>query len=513
MMKRGLIIPIPVLLLLLAAGCQDMIKFEMARAGHVQGNPWRTYSGPECGEVLYSHEEMKKLSYSYKDAPDPRLQILLAVCERKYMQYSPYGHEGEQKPRIRELDIQAAHMSYDDRSPDHLLAAVMISVCATSETCLADPGLPAAMTHVKDVAKSEVTVGMLYSYAALIDENMFKQQLAALSMGNDAKAIYFDLYQDAKARIVQAAGQFLTGKKHVLVDVPHTVRQHRLAYFQNYTEYYNRLTALQQQSEQVRSTGQVPKEILDGLTELRGRYLEACGTPQCRFDPFYAEVTTELVLIHIAHNDAAAVIAEGNLLGDKEMLRSSYAGMIYGAQADAAEAAREAHDKLRKAEQQGLDEQTKAAMLAGTRPADISNSDLWAPSTKAPWYESLVDKKSFGMVEGFVQSVKIKGFDAVITFKEEKKTVTEWTGCHKTNRVEAIGYDGTIYYEEKCRGTKKKQVTVKKEEPVTVPANEANAIKKGEIVIVVVNKETRKGYILSSHDGEELVQIRGDRLE
>ena len=474
------------------------------------------YEGAECNEVLYTPEEMlNRSSFSGDSAPTPREQILLTTCGRKTVKLNSRGDRGPQRPKLYPLAIRKAHASYDDRNPDYLVNASIVTACAQlgeqgvhSDDCFGDPNMEHQVKSNDGVSRGGVSIGMAYSYAKSMDDAKLAEQLEALDLPDDVKAHFRIAYDAAKKKLEAAVGQMSEGKRRVLVDIPVEVRETRAKAFAEKKDLYAKLDELAAKAEKERKAGEVSRDTIDALLALRSEHMRACGQLECRYEPVWVEATRELALCHVANRSPVEAYVEARMLTDEGANQNGYARAIFVAQRDAALKAREAWEIVKKAKKKGLDEGTAAAAAGGVEPIRFGGY-LWEAEDRFPNYAEVIDAK-VERASGFVKAIKKAGDVATIEFKGSSSVVDEPFGCRDTNRLERISSDGRLEYETICQYRKKK-VFHKPPPPVKVPVAEAADLKAGELLLLMVGKGS-EGFIVKSTKDKTVVQLRGDRI-
>lgn len=473
----------------------------------------RTYAGPACDEVLLPLDQSKRVGMeaSVPITTDPRLEVLLSICHRGE-RTNTTGHRVEQNPRVGRTHYLTRHEGFDDRHGSDLEAALLLASCEESD-CHEFSGYN--VEEGPDVVdRKDGEAGMLFSYAAMIDQAELEAALAGLELPADAQRLFIERVAAAKQRHASRVDAMPEPKRELVAGIPIDVRRERAAYFQAHAGLYAELDGLAETLAASRGSGSVDEADLAALRELRSRYAQQCETPECRFEPFYVEVTHELALAHLAAKSPLDLMVETRLLRDPRTLERNMAEAIHRAQTEAAHTAREALEALREANDRGLDEASTAALVGDAAPLYVDLHALWKPDVSVPSYEELVETKSVHPVQSYVAAVKAKGDRAEIRFKGSRYQTTEAYGCRRTKRIERIDADGRLHYETDC---KYRKVTrkVPPKDSIVVPASEVAGVRAGELVDAFVVGPQREGRIVSVHAGQEelvLVQWLGDRF-
>lgn len=466
-----------------------------------------------CGEVLYPLEGDKGDGSSPLTTEHRKL-VLLASC-RRATKLDPYGREIEQQTRYDSPHYLFAHGGFDDRRNDPLEAALLLVECDM-------PGLLggtkcAAFSSNKFsksasfLSRRNAAVGMLFSYAVSLDRDAVQGALNNLSLDPEIAQVFLARLDTAIANARAEVERMAKAKREIVAGIPVDVRSERRAYFSRHAALYAELDAIVPKLEQQRQSKGVEPETLTALTELRSRYAEACPGVDCRFDPFYVAATRELALGYLAMDSALGAAAEARLLRDGRAQSISMAQTILGKQLQAVNEAEEARHKRDEAKDKGLDEAGITALLGGVTPLDVDYKALWVTDSVVMNYADLIEGKRVHEVESIVKSVTNKGGKAKISFRGSSFKTQEAYACRDTRRVERIRPDGTLEYGSVC---KYRTVTVKipPKNSVTVPANEATAIKPGELVSTLTSGEEALVVSVGAGDKFDLVQWRGDRF-
>lgn len=346
------------------------------------------------------------------------------------------------------------HLSFDDRRYDHLAAALMVVDCEVSRFC--------------DVEERPIAVGMMAWYIANTDMKQLAQALEPLALDARAKTAFLTRATQAARNVQRMVDGLDPRRRELYVKVPDGVRAARRSYFRKHADLYARLDAVVEHAEENRKKQRVTAAIYAALEQLRDEYLTACGKAECRFDPFFTEVTRELALLHLAGRDPVGVLAENELLRENDANRNGYGPAIYRAQVEAMKQEEDAYRRYQRARREGVDEAAIVASFGGTPPVDVSPSAAWYADAGFPDFAAAVRDDKYTSVTGTIKStVPGKGITRLV-----------------------LDYDDAIY----------------------VPNAEAEHIKAGESCRAVVDRANRDGLIVACSLKNRITQLRKSRI-
>lgn len=120
---------------------------------------------------------------------------------------------------------------------------------------------------------------------------------------------------------------------------------------------------------------------------------------------------------------------------------------------------------------------TQTAILTAGLKLDKRDAAIEFPQVSRDWIsgDGMVGNYGFGVIE----SVKIEGERATITFKKEKVTQNRCTKGHYTNRISQIMSDGTVVYYYVCDVEITETIEVAPSPPMRVAARYAAGMKPG----------------------------------
>ena len=471
------------------------------------------WSGEACDEVLFNAEESyRQSSWSSPPETDRRKQVLLATCARyrvRYDNHTGYPRMIDQHARIARPDIEQVHGSFDDRQFDHVTAALLVWSCTQTPLCYSQGteehygiGVP---------TDREAVLGIVGLYALHTDFAALERQLGELNLPEGVAPAFLAVAHDANTKVVEDLAALSDDVRPTLVEIPRTVFTERQAYFSAHAAIYKKLDDLLARSGAARQSGTAEPGLVIELLTLRSGYMNVCGARACQLDPFYEEVTEEIVLVQAALGNGFAVRAEQETYRTNGQPIPGLAQMIYLRQQPLALAGRDAFERLKKAREEGVDEATARTLLGGVAPVRYTHTSLVRPEMQWPDYAKVLDHKWEPPLSGYVGAVKTKGDDAVIRFKATKHQVDVPYNCRSSGRLERIHSDGRLEYEETC-SWKKKTETSPGPDPVTVPASEAGSIKPGDLVSVAVGPG-RRGIVRVVYRGDDIVQVGDDAVK
>ena len=470
------------------------------------------WTGDACDEVLYSAKESHHQS-SWSEAlnDDPRKQVLLASCARykvRIDRHTGYPRMEEQRAKVARVDVERAHGSFDDRRFSQVEAALMVWSCSQSKLCYS--GAQEQYIGVGVPTDRGAVLGIAGLYALHLDFGKLEAELAAMGLPEGVAPAFVAISHDASSKIVADIAELPADVLPVFVELPKLVFTERQAYFEQHAARYTQLDDVLARSAAARSKGKADPGFLRELLSLRSAYMEECGLRACQLHPFYEEVTRELVLVHAALGNAAAVRAEQEVFRTGDNHVPGLAQTIYLRQAPLSVAGRDAFEKMERARKEGVDEATARTLLGGVAPVRYTHTSLVRPEMHWPDYAKVLGGTP-ASTSGYVGAVKKRGDTATVSFKSTSHKVDVPYNCRRTNRLERIHNDGRLEYEENC-SWKQRTETTPGPQPIEIPASEAGHLKRGDLLAVVLGSE-RRGWVRVVYRGDDIVQVRGDPVK
>ena len=123
---------------------------------------------------------------------------------------------------------------------------------------------------------------------------------------------------------------------------------------------------------------------------------------------------------------------------------------------------------------------TQTAILVAGLKLDKRDASIDFPELKRDWIRGDGGNSNFGL--GGVESVKIEGERATVTFAKEKVTQTRCTKGHYTSQISQIMSDGTVVYYYVCDKEVTETIEVPPSPPMYIGARYAAGLKKGMTV-------------------------------
>jgi hypothetical protein len=471
------------------------------------------WSGDACDEVLYSAKESHhQSSWSAKTDPDPRHQVLLASCARYKVRidnHTGYPRMEEQRAKVARLAIETTHAAFDDRTFDHVEAALLVWSCAQTPTCYSagkerqyGSGVPTDRGAV---------LGIAGLYALHLDFDALESALVGMNLPDGVAPAFLAIAHDASSKIIADIAELPADVRPVFVEIPKLVYTERQDYFGENAVHYSELDALLDSTRAARESSQAEPGLARALLALRSAYMAKCGKRACQLHPFYEEVTRELILVYAALNNVAAVRAEQETFRSQGQSVPGLAQTIYLRQQPLAVAGRDAFEKKKRALAEGMDEATATSLLGGVAPVRYTHTSLVRPEMSWPDYAKVLGGKWSPPMSGYVASVKTQDEVATVRFKSTSHKVDVPYDCRRTRRLERIHSDGRLEYEQVCKWKKKTETTAGPD-PIEIPASEAGAIKKGDLLSAVLGSG-RRGWVRRVLRGDMIVQVRGDPVQ
>jgi hypothetical protein len=352
-------------------------------------------------------------------------------------------------------------------------------------------------------------LGMMAGYARRVDPAAAGSAMVAAGGSQPLAAAFAAKVTWAKPIIEQRVAALDPRRKDIWVGVPEQVWTERHEYFERYAKLYAELDPQLAiaKSGQGDLAGAVGK-----LRALRGKYLDACKVEGCLFTPFVLESTRALALLAVRLKDVPSALAEADLLHDDRLESQYFSRAMLAALLPATEREAAQWEKYSHAKGGGADEASLSAMFGPTPPIQISPDGpaiVWGRRTLADVTAAL-PTDGFAGAAGNGRSVERHGALATVRFADE---VTEYTDsdCHETGKIDGISSDGKLIYRQACTNFRTR-VEHRKVAPIQVPAEEAAALRPGDLAGAWVTADTRKGVIVNAQQQDKLVQVRGHRL-
>ncbi len=454
-----------------------------------------TYAGPECSNNHIDGDQVSR-----------EAAVLNRVCARRAKH-----HIGQ--PRSASMGVQERHKRFDDRHPDHVVAALNVIDCA--QRCDRDP----------------LAMGISVYYAGLLQESVLADQLQQLQLPDDARSAFQSLAMASRSQVSAAAQGLDPRRKHMYIDVVEEVVAARKGYVEGHAGLYAKLDALEGRAASARGAGKAPEDLVKGMNELRGEYFSSCKSDACRFDPFVVEVTRELVLLHIAAGDALLARGENGLLAEKAAGRHLFSVETGTAVYRAMTEERHQWELYSKAKESGLDAQTMAARFGSPPPVNVDPSSDYIGSENLPDLTQVLGtlegasalSYSAGIIAQVADAHRTSTHGEPLAQVSFKPNITreDITSCFETGRVTGAHFDGNhaeLEYESICNvvGTK---TNVEKVPPVLVPRAEIAGAQPGENLESLV-AASREGVVVrslakgtsGSTTATRVLQVRGHRL-
>lgn len=469
-----------------------------------------TYDGDECIHAYYALDEHNPHSDYNRNSdrmpeisdPSPPTQILLATCVRR-SKTGTYGHEIKQWNKAKPLDAEEVYFGLDDRHLD-IVSAALTAVFIMN----------AQFERFNRYDKKK-WIGLVRFYGEMIDRDALAEQVRKVSVPDEAKVAFLKQYDDAVVRA--SAVLFSPAEIRLAIEIPVEVVKTRQAHFKQYKEMYKELDQIEAEAERSRGNAKAAEALIEPLTQLRSKYIGACGKAECRTFPLWAHTTKELALAHVGRNALLDAEAESAMQSSRGRYVADMPQAIYAAQEAELHQIQEAERKYKKAKESGVDEKT-ARSLAGSpyvgekRGMAYGGDLLFHPKMELPNYAKALDDKSrysYGRENQVsLLSAAPSGAGKVkLTFEKDTYKGEEAVSCRQTNRITRIRSDGTLEYEEIC-DYRPVSRTVERHAPVVVPAGEAKGLKKGDVVVFIARGEEAR--VLEVHRGDAVVQLRGD---
>jgi hypothetical protein len=126
---------------------------------------------------------------------------------------------------------------------------------------------------------------------------------------------------------------------------------------------------------------------------------------------------------------------------------------------------------------------TQTAILVADLKLDKRGAKIDFPEVKRPWIVGDGGTSTSGL--GGIESVKIEGERATVTFAKQKVTQTRCTKGHFTSRISQIMSDGTVVYYYVCDTEITETIEVPPSPPMRVGARYATGLKKGMTVEII----------------------------
>lgn len=445
-------------LLLATAGCPGLVTVHSSSYGYssVNGEPMMRggiYTGAECktpegnppGDVRYGEGQRDRF------LEGPRREIGWPIEKQILGLICVHATSGTNA-------VIPQHDAFDDRHYDHLAAAMMILDCDVSTACNLDNG--------------RLALGLMTWYVANTDLDQVAKRLADVPITAKARQFFLTRVEQAARHIETMATQLDPRRRRLYVEIPNAVHDARAAYFKTNASLYTRLDAVIEHAEENRKKGRVSQAVYAALEGLRAEYLKDCGREECRFDPFFTDVTRELALLHLAGRDPVGVLAENALLRGEDANRNGYGPSIMRAQYTAMQKEAADYQRYEQARRQGVDEGALRQSFGGTAPIEVDPSTVWSAGLGFPDFAAAVrDDDTYTSEQISVASVDVKS--EIVTLKP------------------SYG-DGAVY----------------------VPKAEGEHVKAGEVCRVVITRKDRDGLIVecSERSGGKITQLRGTRL-
>lgn len=465
------------------------------------------YDGPECADVLYQLSEIK----DYNDHPPQTedlsndKQLLLLVCAR-YQRIGTYQHRIPQRVKIHELRPDEVHQLFDDRKFDHLQAALMVAW--TGQTGWLDREIQDRRFGWHERVPQAAMFGLMKMYADAIDDRALGDQLAASGVPVKARDVFLVMYSESKARIDRELAELGPAERELFVDLPREVMRSRRVYFDAHKDLYDAYDKLMPTIEAERKAADVTEASVRALTEVRSRYMERCGKPECQRDPLYAQLTRELAQLHVARNDLLSARAESGIFLREGSYMAGLAQSIYEAQLARGNQVRAQFDQYERGKKQGLDEETARSVSGNAAAFKFTPRMLLSADTKLPDYSAALKGNAQGF-SGVVRTTKKSGGMVEVLFKRHKIKYSEAYACRRTKRVARINRDGSLEYERKCKYRNRTDVR-ESQSPVKLPVAEAKHLKPGLMLIGI--RANGEGRVVEVKRGDEVVQLRRDYL-
>ncbi|MCA9599691.1 MAG: hypothetical protein KC776_40560 [Myxococcales bacterium] len=362
------------------------------------------------------------------------------------------------------------HQSFEDRRPDSLDVALNLVECA--QHCGNDP----------------MAIAIGNYYAGIFDRTALGERLRGIELSEPARAVFANKASDAKDAVAAAASRLDARRKHIYLESFAEAVRNRKEYFAKYSEQYQALDTLEEKVDAARKAGEAPKDLVDGLSALRAKYVSQCQDDGCRFDPYVVEVTRQLVLLHAAAGNALDARAENALLMEKAAGRrwfSVEAGTaVYQSQVEE----HRIREQYVSAQNAGMDARTLKERFGYTTPLQIEPVAEYLQPDVRPDLTSTVD--------GFDTGSAIKrrgGLLAEIAPGGEGRTrvvLAPAAGlqlCAETGRVADVHFEenfATLEFETTCEADPN-QVTATT--TVLLPSPEASQLRPGEYAELVAD--------------------------
>ncbi|MEX1361857.1 MAG: hypothetical protein AB1Z98_01955 [Nannocystaceae bacterium] len=358
----------------------------------------------------------------------------------------------------RDRHYVQAHFAFDDRHPDPMRAALIVTGCVDHGTC---------------ESKRSYVVGQIASYAELATPEAVERELAGLELPDTVRKAYQEHYVEARTQVLEMADAMPDKDVEVCRTIPQQVRARRADEYETFAEYYTRFDALQPRLSGVMRGESGDAALLAEAVTLRDEQVRACFD-RSALDP-----------LDCWHATVARPLTE------------AIARMAVR-QGDAARA-RVEHETLESAPDQFTtgNEISYAQMRAmkGSSSAPYTAWDFIPSFPRDPELAKEVAElsKDLEWVKAEVDRVEVAGGQATIHLltKVTKKTANI---CKETNKVDRID-NGKVIYKKKCRAGKT-TTTRTPYAPVVVPAADVRGLEHGQLVSVVVEPKSRRGHLV-----------------
>lgn len=498
-----LVAPVTLACTLLLGGCAVFgISFDRSKSPGTGGR----YVGPEC-EGIELREEVEFAGDKRivrQSSPQPArvdalpLRVAKAVCGDEVASYPSDGGA--------DVFVQYHH-DFDPRRFDHANAALILTLCNKTSSCIA----PLGPGSTRDANIGHYRAGQLSYYAEQVDPKAVDAALADAGVGEALRERFLADLEAARVDVRRLVAAIPAVAAPVLVEIPRAAWAERIAEAAKHAELYARFDAVAERALGQRATAVDDPPVLE-LREIRAAWVDACGDLDCMDRGLGVEVARALFFAHVSRGDALSAQAELGFVDPERPI--SVARTIEARQREAMSAATEAFRKQASMLDQGLDAGTVRGATVGVQAYDFSNAHPWdLDDVRAIEWASLVpggarDPRVHG---GKLSAKRPKGELVVLEFADEVERYAD-EACQETNRVERIESDGRLVYAQRCRKTGKTNVYRREFEPIVVPAHEAEGLRVGDQVRAVVGPGTpMAARVLSASRKDKLVQRRDVR--
>lgn len=479
-------------LILAATGCPRHFRI----GGHPPDTEDMRFANYRSTPLCYDNYDSGRDSYT---SPDRTLRVDHPVEQTVRRLMCAERPDGELHAQL--------YRRFDPRQIDALTAAMMITTCVGDGRCQSEERRVFSGRQRLSYSQS----GALYPYAVRLDMHQVAAAVAPMDLDDDMKSLFVDRVAACRQHLVQVVESWNPRIRRIYVDVPEQVLEQRYSDELALAAHYGRLDELRPRIEAAVLDRTSSEPLRQEAALLRSEYVHACvargrTSLYCLNGPVGRPLTQYLMQLAVRADDAPVAVAEHALLSsgpDQSDIRYEIHEAIGRAMR------KETQDYRRYAEavSMSVDPGLLSERFGSTPPVDLSNrlnaTGITPPSSVPMEREVRTMRRQVDHVRRVVARTRVRGELAVVSFQDIVDHHQEQTGCRESNRVEAITSSGELIYRLHCSGPWITRTTRDRQEPVTVTAEEAVGLSRGQTVLVAVDRETRRGAIVQVFADED----------